>query len=83
MPDELTINGVAYVRADRRQKPFDTIHYCKVSELAKEFRIDRHHIDRALNSGELTYSLMNGCTKPKYVLREKFIEWLKSKERSA
>ena len=76
MPDELTINGIAYVRKDALPKAdvqIDCLHYQSVSELAKEFGIDRHHIYAAINAGELTYVLVNGCVRGKKVCREKFV----------
>lgn len=74
MPDELTINGVLYLRADGRQT--DLLTVAQIHDMTGK---SIHTINDAMTSGRLAYSVPNGCKRPRRAKREDVIAWMEGK----
>ena len=71
MPDELTINGVLYVRAGAQ--PSEMLTAAQVAQMAHK---DVHSVYAAMNAGLLPYSVPNGCKRPRMVRRADAMAWI-------
>lgn len=90
MPDELTINGVLYVRADKArsdlQPTLDQIRglfreerpddLLTVAEIRELTGKSIHAVNDAMNDGRLPYSVPNGCKRPRRSRRADVMAWL-------
>jgi len=74
MPDELTINGVLYVRADGNQQ--DLLTVAQIHELTGK---SIHSVNDAMNDGRLPYSVPNGCKRPRRARRADVMAWIGGK----
>lgn len=74
MPDELTVNGVLYVRADGRQSDLLTVR--RVAELTGR---DVHTIYAAIDRGDLPAKVPNGLTRGMRVRRSDAMAWMEGK----
>lgn len=69
-PDELTINGVLYLRADGRSSDWLTVR-----QAAQLVTKDVHSIYDAIKAGELDGRRPNGSKRGTKVRRDKLMEW--------
>ena len=74
MPDELTINGVLYVRADGNQQ--DLLTVAQIHELTGK---SIHSVNDAMNDGRLPYSVPHGCKRPRRARRADVMAWIGGK----
>lgn len=74
MPDELTINGVLYLRADGRQS--DLLTVAQISEMTGK---SIHTINDAMTAGLLPYGVPNGCKRPRRAKRADVLAWMEGK----
>ena len=75
MPDELTINGVLYLRADGRQSDLLTVE--QVRDMTGK---SVHAIYDAMNDGRLPYSVPAGCKRPRRARRSDVIAWMEGRD---
>ena len=74
MPDELTINGVLYLRADGHQSDLLT-----VAEIREMTAKSVHTINDAMNAGLLPYSVPSGCKRPRRARRSDVLAWMEGR----
>lgn len=74
MPDELTINGVLYLRADGHQSDLLT-----VAEIREMTAKSIHAINDAMNAGLLPYSVPSGCKRPRRARRSDVLAWMEGR----
>ena len=71
MPNEITLNGVLYLKAEGRHGDLLT-----VKEVADLTGRGLHTIYDAINAGELTAHVPNGCVRGMRVRRSDVMRWM-------
>ena len=78
MEDRICINGRYYIAEDALPKPSkpEDEPYELVVRLCKEYDIDVHRANNAINAGELDARLPKGQKRGRKCRRSEFVRWL-------
>lgn len=82
MPEELTVNGVLYIRSDvamdRASQPPALERWYKVAELVDITGFSQSSIYRAMDSGKLAYKCPNGSKSGRRVSETEWVRFIDS-----
>lgn len=88
MPDELTIDGEVYVRAEKSVTLNGVLYvYAKpsgdqmltVAQIAELTGRCKTTVNRVMNAGLLPYTTPNGCVRPRWAKRSDVEAWMEGR----